>query len=421
MGASQASSAIVATYDYVDEDGHLLLQCVRYDPKDFRQRQHDGPGWIWNLDGVRRVLYRLPKLKSAARVFVVEGERDVHTIEKLGLIGTCNPMGAGKWRPEYAESLRGKQVVIIGDADKPGRKHAADVAQNLLGVAAEVRKLELPAGKDISDWVNQGGTLRELEELVARAEALASHGSKNSDKSAYSDLEQGAIPRTFELTDQGLFKMVIKDGETQRIYLCGKLEVLSLTRDTRGDNWGKQVRFQDPDGRIHELVISETSLASRQGEWFGQLKAGGLFVSPRNDVRGHLLSYLSEAKPTARMRTVNQVGWHEGVFVTPIWTEPAAIPEHFVLDEQSIGQHHFSQRGSLEQWRGRVSVLCRQNPVLIFVVSAAFAPVLLPLKSGLGGGFHLFATSSCGKTTVLIWSDPVKPPTNLFLALGQNS
>ncbi len=43
----QASGAIVATYDYVDEDGHLLLQCVRYDPKDFRQHNmmdQDGSG-----------------------------------------------------------------------------------------------------------------------------------------------------------------------------------------------------------------------------------------------------------------------------------------------------------------------------------------------------------------------------------------
>jgi 5S rRNA maturation endonuclease (ribonuclease M5) len=83
----------------------------------------------------------LPKLKDAGQVFVVEGERDVHAIEKLGLIGTCNPMGAGKWRLEYSESLRGKPVVIIGDADKPGREHASKVAQDLVGVAAEVRKL----------------------------------------------------------------------------------------------------------------------------------------------------------------------------------------------------------------------------------------------------------------------------------------
>ena len=33
---------IVETYDYDDEDGKLLYQVVRYEPKDFRQRKPDG-------------------------------------------------------------------------------------------------------------------------------------------------------------------------------------------------------------------------------------------------------------------------------------------------------------------------------------------------------------------------------------------
>ena len=54
---------LVKTYDYVNEYGELLFQCCRYEPKDFKQRQPDGKScWIWNLQGVRRVLYRLPEL-----------------------------------------------------------------------------------------------------------------------------------------------------------------------------------------------------------------------------------------------------------------------------------------------------------------------------------------------------------------------
>src|SRR5262245_37723375 len=53
----QVKPQIVATYDYRDETGELLYQAVRYWPKDFRQRRPDGKGgWIWNLQGVRRVL-----------------------------------------------------------------------------------------------------------------------------------------------------------------------------------------------------------------------------------------------------------------------------------------------------------------------------------------------------------------------------
>src|SRR5260370_39288576 len=57
---------IVATYDYTDEQRQLLFPVVRYEPKKFRQRQPDGNGsWLWNLDGVRRALYRLPELLAA--------------------------------------------------------------------------------------------------------------------------------------------------------------------------------------------------------------------------------------------------------------------------------------------------------------------------------------------------------------------
>src|SRR5262249_3253029 len=100
---------VVATYDHIDpETGKLLFQCVRYEPKNFKQRRPDPqwPGeWIWNLDGVRRVLYRALEVE-AAKVFnktvqVVEGEKDCEELVKHGLVATCNPCGAGKWLPEY--------------------------------------------------------------------------------------------------------------------------------------------------------------------------------------------------------------------------------------------------------------------------------------------------------------------------------
>ena len=57
---------IVATYDYCDANGGVLYQAVRYKPKDFRQRKPDGKGgWEWNMQGVDRVLYRLPELLRA--------------------------------------------------------------------------------------------------------------------------------------------------------------------------------------------------------------------------------------------------------------------------------------------------------------------------------------------------------------------
>lgn len=162
-----------ATYPYTDEDDKLLFEVVRYDPKSFAQRRPDGKGdWIWNLGDVKRVLYRLPEvLQAKARgeaIFVVEGEKDVESLRNLGLCATTNPHGAGKWRDEYSETLRGSHVVIIPDRDEPGRKHAEAVAKSLFGKAESVKIVELDA-KDVSDWLASGGTRKELEALMAQA------------------------------------------------------------------------------------------------------------------------------------------------------------------------------------------------------------------------------------------------------------
>lgn len=166
--------AIVATYDYVDENGDMLYQAVRLLPKSFRQRRPDGSGgWTWSLGNTRRVLYRLPKVLEAAErgdtVYVCEGEKDVHAIEKAGATATTNAMGAGKWRDDYAASLIGAQVVIVTDNDDTGRAHANTVLASLERAGIEARIVVPAAGKDAHDHLASGHTLDELVPLLPTA------------------------------------------------------------------------------------------------------------------------------------------------------------------------------------------------------------------------------------------------------------
>ena len=156
-----------------DEKGRLLFQAVRLEPKSFRQRRPDGKGgWVWNLQGVKLVPYHLPELATAARVYLVEGEKDADRLQSLGLTASCNAQGAGKWRKSYNRHFQGKEIVVIPDNDDPGRSHAQAVAGHLHGVAASVRILELPGlpeKGDVSDWLAAGGTVEQLETLAAAA------------------------------------------------------------------------------------------------------------------------------------------------------------------------------------------------------------------------------------------------------------
>src|SRR5262249_30748288 len=103
-------------------------------------------------------------------------------LHELELAATCNPMGAGKWRPDYNEWLRGAHVIILPDNDEAGRTHAQQVAQSLYGIASSIKVVllpHLPDKGDISDWLAAGGTRDVLERLMAQA-ALWSPASSSS-------------------------------------------------------------------------------------------------------------------------------------------------------------------------------------------------------------------------------------------------
>jgi hypothetical protein len=149
----------VDRYDYVDERGKLLYQIVRFEPKAFRACRPDG---TWGIGNIRRVLYHLPKLIHADQILVLAGEKDVERAEKLGFVATTNVFGEkSKWTREYSETLRGKLVIILPDADKTGSEHVREVAQSLLGVAASVKLLKPLPGVgpkgDLSDFADKAG------------------------------------------------------------------------------------------------------------------------------------------------------------------------------------------------------------------------------------------------------------------------
>ena len=148
----------IAVYPYTDENGGLLYEVLRFEPKDFRQRAACGS---WNLAGVRRVLFRLTDLSAnpSATVFITEGEKDGLRLVDLNLCATCIS-GGTKWTADVIEPLRGRDVIILPDADATGARKAWEAATALHGIAASVRMVTLPGlsgqpgDKDVSDWLD---------------------------------------------------------------------------------------------------------------------------------------------------------------------------------------------------------------------------------------------------------------------------
>lgn len=279
-----AVPSIVATYDYTDESGALLYQVLRYEPgfggekKTFRQRRPGGKGgWIDHLDcsksekckcktklpPVRRVPYQLLGVGAADQVIICEGEKDAETATLLALpatCGTCNAGGAGKWRDEHSEFLRGKHVVIIADADEPGRKHAQQVASSVHHVAASVKgPLEMPGAKDLTEWKERGGTKEQFEELIRGAplwtnkSVLVQVLTSRSTSELFTAKEEKVDWLSWPVASPG-FSVIIdalpKDGKTRLL-----LEAIIASRQGRQFlNW--------PTKPMRVVYVSEQSAAS---------------------------------------------------------------------------------------------------------------------------------------------------------------
>lgn len=171
--AEQALPPVVAEYVYTDERGTPLFRVTRHEPKTFRQWRPDAKGgWLAGLGRSTRIVpYRLRELIEAPIVFVVEGEKDVETLRAWGFVATCNPGGAGKWRPEFAEYFRGRTVIVVPDCDRPGRAHAEQVKQSLKPVAAQLITVDLSddGAKDITEWFERGHSEVELLNVIETA------------------------------------------------------------------------------------------------------------------------------------------------------------------------------------------------------------------------------------------------------------
>jgi hypothetical protein len=197
-GFHPGAATIDAVYQYPDEIGDVLFEVVRFRPKTFRQRRPEGKGGhVWNIHGVRRVPFRLPELNEALAmertVWIVEGEKDVLNLARIGVPATCNAMGAGAWHPDLNRYFARGDIIVVADNDPPtidkktgkprthadgrpmraGQDHAAHVCESLQGIAARVRYLDLaavwpacPSKGDISNWIEAGGTVEALNTIV---------------------------------------------------------------------------------------------------------------------------------------------------------------------------------------------------------------------------------------------------------------
>jgi hypothetical protein len=169
---------VVERIEYVNADGSFVMKDGKR-KKTFRQKRPDPdrPGkWIWSVDGVPVVPYRLTELVEAIAadrpIVIVEGEGKADLVRSWGRSATCCSGGSKKWRQQHSEFLRGADVILIPDNDDAGHKHVQEIGAALTGIAKRIRVLvlpDLPPKGDVVDWASAGGTREAFDLLVDQA------------------------------------------------------------------------------------------------------------------------------------------------------------------------------------------------------------------------------------------------------------
>lgn len=100
------------------------------------------------------------------RVYVCEGPTDTAAVLTMGAYAIGRP-SAGGASGAICKLVGGKKVVIVSDGDPPGVKGSESLSVDLKQVGSRVKIVQPPA-KDVRAWLNDGGSLRKLEELVTQ-------------------------------------------------------------------------------------------------------------------------------------------------------------------------------------------------------------------------------------------------------------
>ena len=106
-----------ARYEYRDLDGKLIYFVCRMEHPTRKKEFVQGTPTRWGISNITPIPYNWKTVHESEWCCIVEGEKDVETLKKLGVPATTNSGGAKKWKHAFSEYLRGKRVVILPDND----------------------------------------------------------------------------------------------------------------------------------------------------------------------------------------------------------------------------------------------------------------------------------------------------------------
>ena len=351
-------------------------------------------------------IYNYPAVKKAIEkdnnIYFVEGEKDVNTLQRLGL--TATTIYSKKWIDTYTNQLNGAKVVFIGDTGKAGEEFEELIYENLKDVVKTFKVVELPNiealgdNADVTDWLNiEENTKDDLIEAIklAKLKPLKSWGKYHYN---------GVSTYLARIVNEEEQCMYIYDGmlniESINIDIDNNKESLCISSKM----YNKQVSTEITKGELFSKKSYAETLNNTRG----------FIIEPKHI--GHIQEYLVEQykiydkdNKLSEKMTTNRIGWidnkHTNTFIYP--RHDLSIDNKAFYKEDGRYNKIFKLKGDFNTYVEKVLTPLLNKDIGVLTVSALIGSLLLEVldihesfivdiygKNGKGKTILLFALAS---------------------------
>lgn len=195
------------------------------------------------------------------------------------------------------------------------------------------------------------------------------------------------------------------DGTFTAVHqLVSPIRFPARVKDHAASTWSLVVSVQGPDAQWQDVVLQQSELYGKGDAWVQKLTAKGLSIQ---GTTSQLRAILNTIIPAKQIVALDRPGWFDidGGSKGFMFPTGAIVPTRGAVEYRYTGDPtmgaKFKQAGTLAEWKANVATPAEKNSRLMLALCVSFAgPLLEPLGIE-GGGFHLYGSSSIGKTTAL--------------------
>lgn len=226
-----------------------------------------------------------------------------------------------------------------------------------------------------------------------------------SSKAQFRDdaLPSVGMPAGYAADENGIYELrETKEGDVVSVRICSPLVVKGRCRNAVGRGWSIVLAVQDPDGTLHELVLSGQKLNKSASLALAPLFDMGFELAPVEKAEKSVMHLLNIWRPEDRFLRFDRLGWTDDKHDAFVLGNGRVIGNALVTTD-SVSEDlmaGFHTKGTLAAWKERVAAPCVGNPLMTLAVSHALTGPLLSVLGQTGGGFHLRGLSSKGKSTI---------------------